>query len=60
VGEYQDPQDIEAVIVARRNRAPVYVRDVASVKLDYKDRSNIVRQSGRPCIAVNVVRQTGP
>ena len=59
VGEYQDPQDIEAVIVARRDGVPVYVRDVASVKLDYKDRSNIVRQSGRPCIAVNVVRQTG-
>ena len=59
VGEYQTPQDIESVIIARRNGAPVYVRDVASVKLDYKDPTNVVRQSGRPCIAVNAVRQPG-
>jgi HAE1 family hydrophobic/amphiphilic exporter-1 len=59
VGEYKTPEDIESVIIARRNGAPVYVRDVASVKLAYKDPTNIVRQSGRPCIAVNAVRQPG-
>jgi HAE1 family hydrophobic/amphiphilic exporter-1 len=59
VGEYQAPSDIESVIIARRNGAPVYVRDVASVKLDYKDLTNVVRQSGRPSIAVNAVRQPG-
>ncbi len=59
VGEYKTPGDIESVILARRNGSPVYVRDVASVRLDYKDPTNVVRQSGRPCIAVNVVRQPG-
>ena len=59
VGEYKTPGDIESVIIARRNGAPVYVRDVASVKLNYKDLTNVVRQSGKPCIAVNVVRQPG-
>ncbi len=59
VGEYKTPEDIESVIIARRNGAPVYVRDVGSVKLDYKDPTNVVRQSGRPVIAVNVVRQPG-
>ena len=59
VGEYQSPEDIEKVIIARRNGAPVYVRDVASVRLHYKDALHVVRQSGRPCIAVNAVRETG-
>ncbi|UCH91691.1 MAG: efflux RND transporter permease subunit, partial [Nitrospirota bacterium] len=59
VGEYKTPEDIESVIIARRDGAPVYVRDVASVKLDYKDPTNVVRQSGRSCIAINVVRQSG-
>jgi len=59
VGEYQASGDIESVIIARRNGVPVYVRDVASVRLAYKDPSTVVRQSGRPCIAVNVVRQSG-
>ena len=58
-GNTKRREDIESVIIARRNGAPVYVRDVASVKLDYKDPSNVVRQSGRPCIAVNAVRQPG-
>jgi len=59
VGEYKTPGDIESVIIARRNGSPVYVRDVASAKLDYKDPTNVVRQSGKPCIAVNAVRQPG-
>ena len=59
VGEYKSPEQIEDVIVARRSGAPIYVRDVASVRLTYKDALHVVRQSGRPCIAVNAVRETG-
>ena len=59
VGEYKSPEHIENVIVARRNGAPVYVRDVAAVRLHYKDALHVVRQTGRPCIAVNAIRETG-
>ncbi len=59
VGEYQSPEEIEDVIIARRAGVPVYVRDVASVRVAYKDEEQIVRQSGRPCIAVNAIRETG-
>ena len=33
IGEYESPQDIENVIITRKNGAPVYVRDVARVSL---------------------------
>ena len=59
VGEYQSPEHIENVIIARRGGMPVYVRDVASVKVGYKDPDTVVRQSGRPCIAVNALAETG-
>ncbi|MCA9470623.1 MAG: efflux RND transporter permease subunit [Nitrospirales bacterium] len=59
VGEYQSPEHIENVIITRRAGIPIYVRDVASVKLGYKDAEGIVRQSGRPCIAVNALGETG-
>ncbi|GJL54636.1 MAG: multidrug ABC transporter [Nitrospirales bacterium] len=59
VGEYQNPEEIEDVIIARRDGVPVYVRDVASVRIAYKDAEHVVRQSGRPCIAVNAIRETG-
>ncbi|MCZ6801107.1 MAG: efflux RND transporter permease subunit [Nitrospirae bacterium] len=59
VGEYTSPQDVANVIVARRNGAPVYVRDIATVGLAFKDAQHVVRQSGQPCIAVNAIRETG-
>ncbi|GJL51522.1 MAG: acriflavine resistance protein B [Nitrospirales bacterium] len=59
VGEYQSPEDIEDVIIARRSGRPVYVRDVATARVDYKDATHVVRQSGRPCIAVNTIGETG-
>ena len=59
VGEYKSPEQIENVIVARRNGVPIYVRDLASVRLTYKDPLHVVRQRGAPCIAVNAVRETG-
>jgi HAE1 family hydrophobic/amphiphilic exporter-1 len=59
VGEYQSPEDIENVIITRRNGAPVYVRDVAQVRLGYKDADFAVRQNGNPSIAVNAVKESG-
>jgi HAE1 family hydrophobic/amphiphilic exporter-1 len=59
VGEYRNPQDVENVIIARRDGASVYVRDVATAHIDYKDPAHVVRQNGRSAIAVNAIRQTG-
>ncbi len=59
VGEYQSPQDVENVIIARRDGVPVYVRDVATARFDYKDPQHVVREMGRPSIAVNAIRETG-
>jgi HAE1 family hydrophobic/amphiphilic exporter-1 len=59
VGEYRNPQDVENVIIARRDGASVYVRDVATAHIDYKDPAHVVRQKGRSAIAVNAIRQTG-
>ncbi|MEQ9619699.1 MAG: efflux RND transporter permease subunit [Deltaproteobacteria bacterium] len=59
VGEYQSAEDIENVIITRKNGAPVYVRDVADVKLGYKDAEYAVRQNGEPGIAINAVKEAG-
>lgn len=59
VGQYKSPEDIENVIITRMNGAPVYVRDVAKVKLGYKDPDYAVRQNGEPAIAINAVKESG-
>ena len=45
--------------MARRNGAPVYVRDVAEVRLGYKKPDGIVRRFGDTSIAINCQRETG-
>jgi HAE1 family hydrophobic/amphiphilic exporter-1 len=59
VGQYRTPEDIENVIIRQVNGAPVYVRDVAQVKLDYKKSEASIRQRGRPTIVMNAVREVG-
>jgi HAE1 family hydrophobic/amphiphilic exporter-1 len=59
LGQFRSPQQVEEVIIARRDGAPVYVRDVAEVRLDYKKPDGLVRRFGGSSIAVNVQRKTG-
>jgi HAE1 family hydrophobic/amphiphilic exporter-1 len=59
IGEYKSPDDIQDVVITRKNGAPVYVRDVAKVNLGYKDPEFAVRQNGEPAIAINAVKESG-
>jgi len=59
LGQYDDPREVEGVIVARRDGAPVYVRDVADVQLGYKKPDGVVRNFGTTAIAINCQRETG-
>lgn len=60
VGEYRTTRDIENIVVATaQSGLPVYLRDVAAVRLGYEDPGYTVRQNGEPCIAVNVLRESG-
>ena len=51
--------EVEDVIVTVREGKPVYVGDIATVRLDYQDPSHVVREMGQTAIAVNAIRETG-
>jgi HAE1 family hydrophobic/amphiphilic exporter-1 len=59
VPEFRSPAEIENVVVTYDRGRPVYVRDVAKVRLDYGDAAFVVRQNGHPAIAINALRETG-
>ncbi len=60
VGEYRTTRDIGNIVVATaQSGLPVYLRDVATVRLGYEDPGYTVRQNGDPAIAVNVLRESG-
>ncbi|MGQ4807861.1 Multidrug resistance protein MdtC [Candidatus Entotheonellaceae bacterium PAL068K] len=59
VPKFRSPAEVENVVVAYDHGKPVYVRDVAKVRLDYNDAAFVVRQNGHPAIAMNALRATG-
>lgn len=59
LNEFRSPEQVESQVLAVRDGSPVYVRDVAEVRLGYKKPSGLVRRFGEACIAVNCIRETG-
>ena len=59
IGQFQTPEQVSHQLLAVRNGAPVYVRDVAEVKHGFKKPTGLVRRFGGSCIAINVERETG-
>jgi len=59
LGEFRSPEQVEAAILTRFEGRPVYVRDVAHVKIGYKKPDGVVRRYGRAVIALNVQRANG-
>ena len=59
VGQYQQPSDIEQVVVRSANGTRVTVGEIARIRLGYVRADAAVRQKGRPAIAINAQRETG-
>jgi len=59
LGQFRSPEEVESVLLARRDGVPVYVRDVAEVRLGHKKADGMVRNFGTDAIAINAQRETG-
>ncbi|NIQ03574.1 MAG: MMPL family transporter [Nitrospinaceae bacterium] len=58
-GEFESPENVENTIITHVDGRPVYVKDVADVKVDYDELRDYVRHNGLPGIAVNTRREIG-
>jgi HAE1 family hydrophobic/amphiphilic exporter-1 len=58
IGQFRSPEQVENQLLAIRDGAPVFVRDVAEVRLGYKKPDGFVRRCGESSIAVNATRET--
>jgi HAE1 family hydrophobic/amphiphilic exporter-1 len=59
LGQFRTLEEVEEVIIARRDGIPVQVRDVAEVRLDYKKPDGFMRRYDQAVIGINVTRKTG-
>jgi HAE1 family hydrophobic/amphiphilic exporter-1 len=58
MGQFRSPEQVENQLLAIRDGAPVFVRDVAEVRLGYKKPDGFVRRCGESSIAINATRET--
>ncbi len=59
LGKFTSEEQVANTILARRDGSPVYVRDVATVRLGYKKPDGLVHRYGSSVIAINAQRETG-
>jgi HAE1 family hydrophobic/amphiphilic exporter-1 len=59
-GLFRSPEQVANVIIALgENDSPVYLRDVAEVRLGFKKPTGVVKNFGAVCLAINCNRETG-
>jgi hydrophobic/amphiphilic exporter-1 (mainly G- bacteria), HAE1 family len=58
MGQFRSPEQVENQLLAIRDGAPVFVKDVAEVRLDFKKPDGFVRRFGESSIAINATRET--
>lgn len=58
MGQFRTPEQVENQLLAIRDGAPVFVKDVATVQLGFKKPDGFVRRFGESSIAINATRET--
>lgn len=59
LGQFRSVRQVADTVLAMRDGVPVFVRDVAEVRLGYKKPDGFVRRYGAASIAINAQRETG-
>ncbi|QDH81273.1 efflux RND transporter permease subunit [Echinicola soli] len=58
-GEFEDPSELNDIIVKIEGGNIIYLRDVAEVRDTYKERESYARASRLPVVTVNVIKRGG-
>lgn len=59
LGRYTNPRDMEELVVANINGAPVKIRDIGRVEDGTKEQRSVARLNGVPTVTLEVRRQSG-
>jgi len=59
VGRFEDLEELENMIVARRGDSLVRLREVAQVQMSYYELRNLSSSNGRPTMSISVDREPG-
>ncbi len=57
-GQFTHPSQLENVVVSNHQGIPIRLRDVATIRDDYKEQTSVVRVGGAPAIAMLVQKES--
>ncbi len=58
-GEFTDPADVDTLMIATRDGKPIYLKDVATVRDTFEDRTSHARLNGQNSVTLAVKKRTG-
>lgn len=59
VGEFENTEQIENILVTSSKSNKVYLRDIASVEFTNEDRNSYARMNKEPVIALSIIKRSG-
>ncbi|QNL22537.1 efflux RND transporter permease subunit [Hyphobacterium sp. CCMP332] len=59
LGEYEDPKQMEDIVVKYENNKIVYLKDIAKVEFGYVEKQNYARLGGESVVMVDVIKRSG-
>ncbi len=59
VGEFDSPEQLLDIVVKDEKQNIVYLRDIATVEFEYKDKESFARLAGQPVIMVDIIKRSG-
>ena len=57
--QFTKPSQLENLIISNHQGIPIYLKDVAEIKDDYKEKTSEVRVGGKPAIVIQVQKASG-
>ena len=59
IGEFDTVEELENMIVKSENQAPIYLKNIANVRMGFKERTSIARSDQLPVISLDVIKRSG-
>ncbi|WP_235297853.1 efflux RND transporter permease subunit [Portibacter marinus] len=59
IGEFEDVEELEDLIVKAENQKPIYLKDFAEVKFGYAEQTSIARSDLLPVVSLDVIKRAG-
>jgi len=59
VGEFKEVSEIEEIIVKNENAEVVYLKDIAEIAFEEKEKESYAREFGRPVVMLDVMKRGG-